>query len=632
MPSLPPTPDDATSSLTRGVEVIKAHLATLPDRPGVYRMLGVNDAVLYVGKAKALKKRVGNYIHPDRQVGRIQRMIAQTRRMEFIETHTEAEALLLEANLIKKLRPTYNVLLKDDKMYPHIMIPRDHDFPGVYKYRGARTRPAYYYGPFLSGLAVNDTMTLLHRVFQLRNCSDHYFATRKRPCLQYHIKRCTAPCVGKVTAAAYSAQVKSARDFLAGHNRAVQDNFASAMQAASSAQDYETAAQYRDKIQMLGNLLSKQTINLTGLADADVFAAVREGGQVAIQVFFFRAGQNYGNASLFPRHGDDETTETILASTLAQFYADKIAPGDVIVSHRPDDHDLLQQALSEAAGHRVTFRVPTRGVKHQVLSFALKNAREALARHQATHAAQTVLDRGLQELFGLERRPERIEVYDNSHLGGTGQIGAMIVAGPDGFKKNAYRKFNIKTAAAADDYAMMREVMGRRFRTKAGEDAAAPLADDHRQNWPDLVLIDGGLGQLHAVKESLMELGVWDDLNVVAISKGPDRNAGREWFHIDGRDPFQLPTGDPILHYLQRLRDEAHRFAIGTQRSKRQAGLTRSMLDQIPGIGIKRKKALLLHFGSAKEVAAAAIDDLMKVNGISKTYAIKIHHYFHENQ
>jgi excinuclease ABC subunit C len=634
------TPSDTpTASLSRGVDIIKNYLTTLPDRPGVYRMLSTDDVVLYVGKAKALKKRVTNYTQPDRLSGRIQRMVSLTYKMEFVETHTEAEALLLEANLIKKLNPIYNVLLKDDKMYPHIMVPRDHDFPGVTKHRGARKRDAYYYGPFLSGTAVNDTITLLHKVFQIRNCTDGYFAARKRPCLQYHIKRCTAPCVGKVSREDYAAQIKNARAFLDGKSRDVQDDFAAKMQAASAAQDYETAALYRDKITLLTAMLSKQNINLSTIRDADVIAAVRDRGTTAIQVFFFRSGQNYGNVAYYPKHAEDETIETVMSAFMGQFYANKTPPADIIISHMPDEYDFLFDVLCQKAGRKIDLSVPKRGARHDVLDFALNNATQALERHLATTTTQTKLLDGVRDLFDLAERPKRIEVYDNSHLGGTGQVGAMIVAGPDGFIKNAYRKFNIRDAGASDDYAMMREVMERRFRQVAGPSGLARGTQDingkgssasaEDLSFPSLVLIDGGLGQLHAVKDTLTELGVWNSLNVVAISKGPDRNAGREWFHRDGQPPFQLPVNDPVLHYLQRLRDEAHRFAIGTQRARRTSTLTKSILDQIPGIGAKRKKALLLHFGSAKAVTDAALDDLSKVDGISKAFAEKLYFHFH---
>lgn len=617
---------DHTSSLTRGIETIKVHLKTLPERPGVYRMIGAEGTVLYVGKAKALKKRVTSYTLPERLSGRIQRMISLTHSMEFVETHTEGEALLLEANLIKSLNPVYNVLLKDDKMYPYIVIQTGHDFPGIIKYRGARKNDGTYYGPFLSGSAVNDTLNTLHRVFQIRNCSDSYFAARKRPCLQYHIKRCTAPCVGKVSQEDYAQQINAAHAFLNGKSREIQESYAHLMQEASQNQDYETAALYRDKIRMLAGLLSKQTINLTGINDADVLAAVRESGTTTIQVFFFRAGQNYGNVSFFPKHAEDETLETVLSAFISQFYADKTPPADLILSHEPDDGELLQTALSEKSGRKIDMNVPQRGDRKRVLDFALNNAREALARHLASAATSTKLMAGVQELFDLPRLPERIEVYDNSHLGGTGQIGAMIVAGPEGFRKTAYRKFNIREAGASDDYAMMHEVMTRRFSRALVEDQG-PGSD----TWPDLVLIDGGIGQMSAVRDALSEIGILDDLNIVAIAKGPDRNAGREVFHVGDRIPFQLPINDPVLHYLQRLRDEAHRFAIGSQRTRRQGNLTKSALDQIPGIGAKRKKALLLHFGSAKDVAGAALIDLEKVQGISKTFAKRLYDHFHGN-
>lgn len=612
------------ASLSRGIEVIRAYLKNLPERPGVYRMIGSDDRVLYVGKAKSLKKRVTNYTQLERMVLRIQRMVSLTHRMEFIETHTEVEALLLEANMIKALDPVYNVLLKDDKMYPYILIPRDHEFPGVLKYRGARNRDGYYYGPFLSGAAVSDTINIMHKVFQLRNCTDGYFAARKRPCLQYHIKRCTAPCVGRVTHDAYMKQVRSARAFLDGKSREVQDEFAANMQAASDAQDYETAAIFRDRIKLLTSMQARQDIHLTEIDEADVIAIIRDRGITAVQVFFFRAGQNYGNLSYFPRHAGEEPLEAVLASFMGQFYADKPVPPEIILSLAPDDAELIAEAFGTKAGHKVKLTVPQQGARRRVIDFALKNAQESLDRHLAERATAANLATGVQTLFGLDRPPQRIEIYDNSHLGGTGQIGAMVVAGPEGFRKNAYRKFNIRDADAGDDYGMMREVMTRRFGRALTENQGPGS-----ESWPDLLLIDGGQGQLSAVTETLAELGVLDDLNVVAISKGPDRNAGREVFHRLGHDPFQLPINDPVLHYLQRLRDESHRFVIGSQRVRRQAGVSQSALDQIPGIGAKRKKALLLHFGSAKDVSSAGLSDLEKVEGISKAFAKKIYDYFH---
>jgi excinuclease ABC subunit C len=623
-PPTPETPDSTAASLTRGIDIILAYVKNLPERPGVYRMIGHDKTILYVGKAKSLKKRVISYTQPERLPLRLQRMVSLTHFMEFVETHTEAEALLLEANLIKGLDPVYNVLLKDDKMYPYILIPRDHDTPGVIKYRGARNRDGYYYGPFLSGGAVSDTITVLHKVFQLRNCTDSYFAARKRPCLQYHIKRCTAPCVGKVSVTDYQQQVHAARDFLEGRSRSIQDDFAAKMQTASATQDYETAANYRDRIKMLTSLLSRQDINITEIQDADVMAIGRDRGTTAIQVFFFRAGQNYGNLSYFPRHADEESLEAVLSAFMTQFYADKPVPDTILLNLEPDELPLIQEAFSGKAGHKVEIMIPQRGARKRVLDFAVRNMTESIERHLAERATAGTLLQGVQTLFNLDKPPQRIEVYDNSHLGGTGQIGAMIVAGPEGFRKNSYRKFNIKTADASDDYGMMREVMTRRFSRALSEDQGPGTT-----NWPDLLLIDGGQGQLTAVTETLIELGVMDDLNVVAISKGPDRNAGREFFHQINREPFQLPINDPVLHYLQRLRDESHRFVIGSQRQKRIGGLTQSLLDTLPGIGPRRKKALLLHFGSAKAVADAGLTDLEKVEGISKGFAKKIYDHFH---
>lgn len=613
------------SSLETGIQVIRDYLVHLPLRPGVYRMLSADGTVLYVGKAKSLKKRVTNYTQVPRMPLRIQRMVALTRQMEFVETHTEGEALLLEANLIKSLRPVYNVLLKDDKMFPSILIPKDHDFPGVYKHRGTRTREGYYFGPFLSGSAVSDTITLIHKVFQIRNCTDSYFAARTRPCLQYHIKRCTAPCVQKVSKSEYAQQVEQARAFLDGKSSDVQDYFTKKMQDASDQMDFETAATYRDRIRTLRSLLARQDINMTDIQNADVMATVIERGIPCIQVFLFRGGQNYGHLSFFPSHTDDMDAAGLLSGFMSQFYADQTPPPEIIVSHEPEDMAFLMEALRQRSGHKVQITLPKRGERRRVLDFALKNAHEALDRHIAQRTAEKAIMNDIQTLFDLPQPPERIEIYDNSHLAGTGMVGGMVVAGPEGFHKNAYRKFNIKTADASDDYGMMREVMQRRF-TRALTEGQGPGTE----NWPDLLLIDGGLGQLNAVTETLREIGVLDDLVVVGISKGPDRNAGREFFHMIDRPPFQLPPADPVLHYLQRLRDEAHRFAIGAQRTRRTASITQSALDDIPGIGSKRKRALLLHFGSAKEVANAALSDLEKVEGISKAFAQKIYQYFHK--
>ncbi len=622
-----PSPVQSTviRSLERGVAVIRDHLKTLPQVPGVYRMLGADGTVLYVGKAKSLKKRVANYTLPARQPMRIQRMIAETAAMEFVTTHTEVEALLLEANLIKRLLPRYNVLLRDDKGFPHILISSDHPFPQLTKHRGLRSESqGDYFGPFASASAVNRTIAALQRAFLLRNCADTVFASRSRPCLQYQIKRCTAPCVGRVSAAAYGEQVDQARAFLRGRSRDIQAQYAAAMLAASDALDYETAARYRDRVRALTAIQAHQDINFENLDDADVIAACQEGGQTCVQVFFFRGGCHYGNHAYFPSHDRQQEVEEVLGSFLVQFYENKSPPPLVLLSHDVPERPLIAEALSLHAGHRVELAVPARGDKRRAVDHATTNAREALARRQAETASQARLLTGIATLFELDEAPRRIEVYDNSHIQGTNCIGAMIVAGPEGFIKNAYRKFTIVTPEAmGDDTGMMREVLGRRFARAIKEDP-----ERRTGGWPDLVLIDGGQGQLSVALEVLAGLGL-DDVPVAAIAKGPDRNAGRERFFVPDRPPFALEPRDPVLYYLQRLRDEAHRFAIGTHRDRRIKAIGRSEIDQIPGIGPARKKALLLHFGSARAVAAAGLADLEAVTGISKTVARKIYDFFH---
>ncbi len=615
------------ADLARGVEVIRDHLKTLPQTPGVYRMLAGDGAVLYVGKAKNLKRRVTNYTQVVKLPVRLQRMVSETETMEFVTTHTEVEALLLESNLIKRLMPRYNVLLRDDKTFPHIMITRDHDYPQLTKHRGARSRDADYFGPFASAGAVNRTITALQRAFLLRNCADTVFASRSRPCLQHQIKRCTAPCVGRVSPQEYQAQVDQARAFLAGRSRDIQAEFAARMTAASEALDFEAAARYRDRIRALTAVQAHQDINVEGvIEDADVIAAHAEGGVTCVQVFFFRGGRNYGNRAYFPSHDKAAETEEVLAAFIAQFYENKAAPALVLVSHEPPELDLLTEALSLRAGHKVELAVPRRGDKRRIVEHALTNAREAHGRRLAESSSQARLLDGVAAVFGLDGPPERIEVYDNSHVQGAHAIGAMIVAGPEGFIKNAYRKFNIRTeGAAGDDFAMMREVLSRRFGRAVREDP-----ERTQGSWPDLVLIDGGLGQLNVALEVFAELGI-DDVALVGIAKGPDRDAGRERFFMEGRPPFQMEMRDPVLYFLQRLRDEAHRFAIGTHRAKRTKALGRSQIDEIPGIGPARKKALLHHFGSAAAVARAGLADLEAVEGINRTVAKKIYEHFHSD-
>ena len=609
----------------KGHETILEFVKTLPGMPGVYRMMNAAGDVLYVGKAKSLKKRVIAYTQPEKHSIRIQRMIAATATMEFTTTHTEAEALLLEANLIKKLKPRYNILLRDDKSFPFILITGGHDYAQVTKHRGSKDRDGEYFGPFASGMAVNETLTVLQRAFQLRTCSDNIFALRTRPCLQYQIKRCTAPCVGRVTKEQYAAQVDLARQFLTGKSRSIQEKFVAEMQKASDATDFETAAFYRDRIRALTMIQQEQLVHIDGIESADFHVLAQDKGQSCVQVFFFRAGQNYGNRSYFPRHEKDESPEDILSAFVAQFYTNKPVPKEIVTNHVLAGQDVIEEALKMKAGYKVSILNPSRGAKKEIIDMAAKNAREALQRRMAVEASQAEVFERLAELFGLDAPPERIEVFDNSHISGSHAVGAMIVASQDGFMKNAYRKFNIKgPVAPGDDYGMMKEVLTRRFQ--------ALLKDGEAQGqWPDLLLIDGGQGQLSAVQTVLAELGV-QGVPVVSIAKGPDRNAGRERFFMEGREPVSLEQGDPVLYFMQRVRDEAHRFAITTHRARRSAAIGQNPLDAIAGIGGKRKKALLLHFGSAKGVAEAGVADLQKVAGISKAVAEKIYGFFHEKE
>ena len=614
-----------TPSLSRGVDAIRAALEQLPLSPGVYRMLNPKGEVLYVGKARQLKRRVANYTQPVGLSNRIRRMISETTALEVITTHTEVEALLLEINLIKKLAPRYNVLLRDDKSFPHILVTTDHPYPQITKHRGPRERKGRYYGPFASAGSVARTLVALQRVFMLRICSDAMFASRKRPCLQYQIKRCSAPCVGYIAEADYAETVESASRFLAGRSREVQERLAGEMQTASDALDFERAARLRDRIRALTQIQAHQDINIEDATDADVVALHQAGGQTCIQVFFFRGGSNYGNRAYFPSH--DRTLESgeVLAAFLGQFYEDKPPPPLVLLSEPSAEADLIAEALSLRAGRKVSLLVPQRGPKRGVVDHALTNARDALGRKMAESSAQGVLLDGVAALFGLKARPQRIEVYDNSHISGTNALGGMIVAGPEGLMKAAYRKFNIKNpdTAPGDDFAMMREVLHRRFSRALAEDPERTSG-----NWPDLVLIDGGAGQFSVVHEIMTELGV-ADVPMVAISKGPDRNAGREKFHMLGRDAFDLPIGDPVLYFLQRLRDEAHRFAIGSHRQKREKGMNRSELDEVAGVGRARRKALLHHFGSVRAIARAGLADLEAVTGVNRTVAKKIYDHFH---
>ena len=620
-----PTVSNLTPSLSRGVDAIRAALEQLPLSPGVYRMLNPKGEVLYVGKARQLKRRVANYTQPVGLSNRIRRMISETTALEVITTHTEVEALLLEINLIKKLAPRYNVLLRDDKSFPHILVTTDHPYPQITKHRGPRERKGRYYGPFASAGSVARTLVALQRVFMLRICSDAMFSSRKRPCLQYQIKRCSAPCVGYIAKADYAETVDAASRFLAGRSREVQEQLAGEMQAASDALDFERAARLRDRIRALTQIQAHQDINIEDSTDADVVALHQAGGQTCIQVFFFRGGSNYGNRAYFPSHDRTMESGEVLAAFLGQFYEDKPPPPLVLLSEPSAEADLIAEALSLRAGRKVSLLVPQRGPKRGVVDHALTNARDALGRKMAESSAQGALLDGVAALFGLKARPNRIEVYDNSHISGTNALGGMIVAGPEGLMKAAYRKFNIKNpdTAPGDDFAMMREVLRRRF--------ARALAEDPERtsgNWPDLVLIDGGAGQFSAVREIMAELGV-ADVPMVAISKGPDRNAGREKFYMLGREPFDLPVGDPVLYFLQRLRDEAHRFAIGSHRQKREKGMNRSELDEVVGVGRARRKALLHHFGSVRAIARAGLADLEAVTGVNRAVAKKIYDHFH---
>jgi excinuclease ABC subunit C len=607
-----------------GVEVILEQLKTLPGAPGVYRMLGMAGEALYVGKAKNLKKRVVAYTKLDRLPGRLRKMVSETASMEVVTTHTEVEALLLESNLIKKLGPRYNILLRDDKSFPFILIARDHEWPQIVKHRGARSRKGEYFGPFASAAAVNDTLSQMQRAFLLRSCADSVFASRTRPCLLFQIKRCSAPCVGRIDHEAYDHLVDQARDFLSGHSQDVQRRIAAQMEEASAALRYEEAATYRDRIRALSRIQARQDINPQDVDEADVIALHQAGGQCCIQVFFFRAGCNFGTRAFFPAQTQDSTPEEILAAFLGQFYADKTPPREILLSHAlaEDDDALMAEALSERAGRRVVIATPRRGDRKKLVEHAYDNAREALGRRMSESAMQLKLLEGLGTLFGLDHAPERVEIYDNSHIQGRNAVGGMVVAGPDGFAKNEYRKFNIKSTelSLGDDYGMMREVLTRRFRRAIEESGATPM--------PDLVLVDGGAAHLKVAEEVFADLGV-ENVGLAAVSKGADRDAGRERFHTPGRPSFTLPPNDPLLYFLQRLRDEAHRFAIGSHRARRSKAIGMSPLDEIAGVGPGRKRALLNRFGSARGVSEAGIDDLATVSGVSRTLAKKIYDHFH---
>jgi len=612
-------------SLT-GANLIQKYVRQLDASPGVYRMLDAQARVLYVGKARNLKARVSNYARPTGHSSRIARMISETSQMMFLTTKTETEALLLEQNLIKQLKPRYNVLLRDDKSFPNILVTTEHEFPQIKKHRGAKKEKGAYYGPFASAGAVNKSLNQLQRVFQLRNCSDAMFETRTRPCLQYQIKRCSGPCVGRISARDYRTSVKDAQRFLSGKSTEIQESLASQMAQASEAMEFERAAALRDRIRAMTQVQTNQGINPRTVSEADVIALHIEGGQACVQVFFIRANQNWGNRDFYPRISADHTHAEVLEAFVGQFYSSKEAPRQLILSHDIENVDLVSAALSEAAGRKVELIYPQRGEKFELVSGALRNAKESLALRMSETATQAKLLRGIAEAFDLDDAPKRIEVFDNSHIQGAHAVGAMIVSGPDGFLKNQYRKFNIRgdDLTPGDDFGMMKEVMTRRFTRLIKEDP-----ERTSESWPDLLLIDGGAGQVSAVAEILETLGI-DDVPMVGVAKGVDRDHGKEEFYIPGRSVFALQRNDPVLYFVQRMRDEAHRFAIGTHRAKRAKAISANPLDDIAGIGASRKRALLAHFGSAKAVSRANLADLKAVDGISAAMAEKIYDFFHE--
>jgi excinuclease ABC subunit C len=639
--------DAEPGSLAAGRDAIIHYGKHAPSRPGVYRMIDGRGDVLYVGKAKNIKKRVAAYARPTGLDTRIERMIAQTRTLEFVVTRTETEALLLEANLIKRLRPRFNVTLRDDKSFPYILITSDHWAPQILKHRGARSRPGQYYGPFASVWAVNRTINALQRAFLLRSCSDPFFESRGRPCLLYQIKRCSAPCTKEIDFSGYAALVREANAFLSGRSKSVKDDLAAAMEQASTALDFEHAAIYRDRLSALSAIQSQQGINPRTVEEADVFAVHQQGGFTCVEVFFFRTGQNWGNRAYFPKADKSLGPGEVLSAFLAQFYDDKPPPRLILISHKVEDQALLTEALATKSGHKVEISLPQRGEKKDLIAHAAANAREALGRKLAETSSQQKLLTQLAETFALPRPPRRIEVYDNSHIQGSNAVGAMIVAGPEGFRKKDYRKFNIRSTelTPGDDFGMMREVLQRRFKrlmteappqpvapvdaaTALAAPIALPIEDAEESPWPDLVLIDGGLGQLNAAREVLAQLGA--EVPLVAIAKGPDRDAGRETFFLPGRDSFKLPPRDPVLYFVERLRDEAHRFAVGSHRTRRARDMREAGLQEIAGIGPTRKRALLHHFGTLKAIERASVNDLMQVEGISAETARRIYEFFHE--
>ncbi|MCZ4367959.1 excinuclease ABC subunit UvrC [Sulfitobacter dubius] len=618
------TPND--SPPPQGRQVIQAYLKSLDSSPGVYRMLDAESRVLYVGKARNLRARVSSYARPTGHSGRISRMIANTASMMFLTTKTETEALLLEQNLIKQLKPKFNVLLRDDKSFPNILVTADHDYPQIKKHRGAKKEKGSYYGPFASAGAVNRTLNQLQRVFLLRDCSNSMFDSRTRPCLQHQIKRCSAPCVGKISAEEYRQTVRDAERFLSGKSTDIQGRLARDMAEASEAMEFERAAALRDRIKALTQVQTAQGINPQGVNEADIIALHMEGGQACVQVFFIRANQNWGNRDYYPRVGADVDAAEVLEAFISQFYDTREPPRQLILSNEIESPDLMAEALSGKIGRKVELLVPQRGEKAELVDGALRNARESLARKMAETATQTKLLQGLADAFDLPKPPERIEVYDNSHIQGTNAVGAMIVAGPEGMMKNQYRKFNIRgdDLTPGDDFGMMKEVLHRRFKRLIKEDP-----DRSRGLWPDLLLIDGGAGQVSAVASIMAQHGV-QDIPMVGVAKGIDRDAGKEEFHRVGKRVMALRHNDPVLYFVQRLRDEAHRFAIGTHRAKRAKGVSATPLDDVPGVGAARKRALLAHFGSAKAVGRANLSDLKAVEGVSDALAETIYGYFHE--
>lgn len=627
-------PPMSESGIENGHEVIRKFVRTLPSAPGVYRMIDANEHVIYVGKARNLKARVTNYTRPDANPYRIQRMIAATRTMEFVRTETEGEALLLEANLIKRLKPRYNVLLRDDKSFPYILISTEHDAPQIVKHRGSRRKKGHYFGPFASATAVERTITALQKAFLLRNCTDSFYAARTRPCLQHQIKRCAAPCTGEISIPDYQVLVAEAHDFLSGKSTAVQKHLSDEMNAAAESLDFERAARVRDRLGALALIQSQGETAAQSVEEADVFAIHQDAGQFCVQVFFFRAHQNWGNHAFRPRADASMEEGEVLGAFLSQFYEARTPPRQILLSHDFEDRQLVAEALSTRLERKVDISVPQRGEKRELVTNAHNNAREALGRQLAESASQKNLLEGMAETFGLDRPPRRIETFDNSHIQGTNAVGGMVVAGPDGLSKKHYRTFNIKSEelTPGDDFGMMTEVLTRRLSRLAKE--SDPDADDAQveaggmPDWPDVLLIDGGKGQLSAAQAVVDELKLPQKIALIGIAKGEERNAGRETFFMAGREPFMLPARDPVLYYVQRLRDEAHRFAIGTHRARRKKDLIKNPLDEIAGIGPTRKRSLLNHFGSAKAVSRAALADLNAVPGVSDAMAQLIYDHF----